>query len=271
MAPDGENFRGINAVRVLSRESKFTLDKIISAGYDRTLTAFEILIPALIRAFEKDIKQGDSLYEKLSGPISVLKLWDYRTGEESVATTLAIEWAQKLNASIQRVYIDEGEPDQVAKTRQYAITASSQQLLEPLSLVIYELKEKWGKWEVAWGDINRFQRLSGDVQSKFDDNQLSMPVPFASALWGMLPSFNSRAFPGTNKRYGFSGNSFVCAVEFGKRIKAKSLLAGGESGHTGSKHFADQIEMYTKGKFKDVLFYKEDVAKNAERTYHPGN
>ena len=28
--------------------------------------------------------------------------------------------------------------------------------------------------------------------------------------------------------------------------------------------------MYTKGKFKDVLFYKEDVLKNAERNYIPG-
>ncbi len=270
MAPDGENFRGINAVRVLSREPKFTLDKIIAAGYDRTLTAFEILVPSLIKAFENDIKPGDSLYDKLIEPISILKAWDYRTGAESIATTLAIEWAQKLNAAIQRVYIDEGEMDQVEKTKQFASTATSAQLINPLNLVINELKLKWGKWQVPWGEVNRFQRLSGDVQSHFDDNQSSIPVPFASALWGMLPSFNSRSFPGTNKRYGFSGNSFVCAVEFGKRIKAKSLLAGGESGQTGSKHFSDQSEMYTKGQFKDVLFYKEDVVKNAERTYQPG-
>jgi acyl-homoserine lactone acylase PvdQ len=59
-------------------------------------------------------------------------------------------------------------------------------------------------------------------------------------------------------------------VEFGKRIKAKSLLAGGESGHPASPHFFDQGDMYTQGQFKDVLFYKEDVVKNAERTYHPG-
>jgi len=28
--------------------------------------------------------------------------------------------------------------------------------------------------------------------------------------------------------------------------------------------------MYSKGQFKDVLFYKEDVMKHAEKTYHPG-
>ena len=98
----------------------------------------------------------------------------------------------------------------------------------------------------------------------------SLPVAFASSTWGTLPSFVSRVYPGTKKRYGYNGNSFICAVEFGKRIKAKSLLTGGESGNPDSKHFTDQALMYTKGQFKDVLFYKEDVLKHAERTYHPG-
>jgi acyl-homoserine-lactone acylase len=62
----------------------------------------------------------------------------------------------------------------------------------------------------------------------------------------------------------------ICAIEFGKKVKAKSLLAGGESGDISSKHFGDQAEMYTKGIFKEVLFYKEDVMKHVEKTYHPG-
>jgi acyl-homoserine-lactone acylase len=80
----------------------------------------------------------------------------------------------------------------------------------------------------------------------------------------------SRPYPGTKLRYGYNGNSFICAVEFGKKIKAKSLLAGGNSGDINSTHFNDQAVMYTKGQFKEVLFYKEDVVKHAEKTYHPG-
>jgi acyl-homoserine-lactone acylase len=135
--------------------------------------------------------------------------------------------------------------------------------------VINELKTKFGKWEMPWGEINRFQRITGDIDSKYDDNQPSIPVGFASALWGQIPSYNSRSYRGTNKRYGVSGNSFICAIEFGKKIKAKSLLAGGESGDPASKHFKDQALMYSKGEFKDVLFYKEDVLKHVEKNYHP--
>ena len=86
----------------------------------------------------------------------------------------------------------------------------------------------------------------------------------------MIPSYSSSYYPGTKKRYGVNGNSFICAVEFGKKIKAKSLLAGGESGDPLSRHFNDQMEMYANGKFKDLLFYKEDVLKHVERNYHPG-
>lgn len=265
MAPDGENFRALTAAKVLSQGKNYTIDKVITSGYDNYLSAFEVLIPPLIAAFEKN---DNPAFADLAKPIELLKKWDYRSGVSSMATTLAVEWAQKLNSRIQKVYINPGEADQVLSAKRFANTATADQLLQPLHTVILDLTKKFGTWEVAWGDINRFQRLSSDINDKFDDNQPSIPVGFASALWGQLPSFNSRS-AGTNKRYGYSGNSFICAVEFGPRIKAKSLLAGGESG-TDPKHFTDQAEMYASGKFKDVLFYKEDVLKHAERTYHPG-
>jgi acyl-homoserine-lactone acylase len=270
MAPDGENFRGINAAKLLGSQNNFTIDKTISTGYDTYLSAFEILIPALVNHFEKNIPLTDSLYTQLKEPMEFLKNWDYRVAENSIATTLAIEWAQKLNASISKIYIGDNEPDQVAATRKFANTATTKEMVLPLIEVINELKNKWGKWQIPWGEINRYQRISSDIIQKYNDNELSYPVAFASALWGMLPSYNSRYYEGTKKRYGVAGNSFVCAVEFGKKIKAKSLLAGGNSGNASSPHFTDQLEMYTKGKFKDVLFYKEDVLKNMERTYHPG-
>lgn len=266
MAPDGENFRGINAVRVLNKEKEFTLDKIIAAGYDNYLSAFEILIPGLIKAYD----QNAELYPDLKQPIAVLRNWDYRSSTQSVATTLAIEWAQILSQEIQKVYINQGEADQVEKTKHFIAQAPAKKLLVPLEATIENLEEKFGKWQIPWGEINRFQRLTGNIEEVYKDNEESLAVGFASALWGQLPSFNSRIMPKTKNRYGVSGNSFVCAVEFGPKIKAKSLLAGGVSGDFNSPHFYDQAKMYTEGKFKDVLFYKKDVLKHAEKKYHPG-
>ena len=270
MAPDGENFRGINAARVLSRGNGFTIDKTIAAGYDLTLTAFEILVPALVSAFEKEIRPGDSLYVLLNEPISVMKQWDFRCGESSIATTLAVDWGRQLMLAIQRTRIDEDDADQVAKTRAFAAGASARELAAPFLAAVRQLEKTFGKWQIPWGEVNRYQRLTNEENEKFDDNLPSLPVGFASAQWGMLAAYNSRTFAGTTKRYGVSGNSFVAAVEFGKKVKAKSVLAGGVSGDPSSKHFADQAPLYTKGNFKEVWFYKEDVLKHAEKTYHPG-
>jgi acyl-homoserine-lactone acylase len=272
MAPDGENFRGINAVRVLSKEKSYTIDKVIAAGYDTYLAAFEVLVPALVHAFEKNITTNDSLYTQLVEPVTLLKNWDLRCGENSVATTLAVEWGQKLLPKMIRSNDEDDYQyiDQVTRTKKFATTASSKDLIDPLMAVVNELKNKFGDWKIPWGTINRFQRISGDINQQYNDEQPSLPVGFTASTWGMLPSYASTYFPGTKKRYGGYGNSFICVVEFGKKIKAKSLLAGGENGHPDSKHFKDQAEMYTKGQFKDVLFYKEDVLNSAEKNYHPG-
>jgi acyl-homoserine lactone acylase PvdQ len=262
MAPDGENFRGINASRLLEKAEKIDLEELIALGYDNYLSAFEVLVPSL-----RKIKTENAV---LNEAIKLLLNWDFRNSETSIETTLAIEWAQKLSPAIRKIYVDQGENDQVTTTKRFAEVATENELLEPLEKTVNDLIEKYGTWKVKWGDINRFQRRNGELTTEFDDNSPSIPVGYASALWGSLPSFNSRYYANSKKRYGYSGNSFVCAVEFGDKVKAKSVLAGGNSGDKYSKYFNDQGEMYSKGVFKDILFYREDILKNAVRTYQPG-
>ena len=269
MAPDGENFRGINAVRVLGSKTNLSLNDVIAEGYDTYLAGFEQLVPALVKFFDE--AAGDTAYAALSAPIALLRNWDFRCGENSVATTLAVTWGEKL---LPKMAADEDEyefTDQVQRTKRFIGTAKPADMLQPFAATLKELQSRYGNWQIPWGQINRFQRITGNIELTYNDSLPSLPVGFAAALWGMLPSYASRYFPGTNNRYGVYGNSFICAVEFGKRIKAKSLLAGGESGHPAALHFADQALMYAKGQFKDVLFYREDVEKHAAQTYHPGN
>ena len=270
MAPDGENFRGINAVRIFNKGNKYTLDTVIEDGYNSKLSIFEILIPSLVNVFNQIPKTEDPEYTTLEKAVSILKNWDYYANENSQATTLAVEWAFKLDPIIQKTYTNEGELDQIENTENFAKNATPAQMIPQLQAVIQDLENKWGTWQVAWGDINRFQRSSGDIDLIYDDAKPSLPIGFGPSSWGSLPSFKSSYQNDSKKRYGYNGNSFVCAVEFGSRIKAKSLLAGGNSGDVNSKHFFDQAKMYQKGEFKEVLFYKEDVLKNAERIYHPG-
>jgi hypothetical protein len=122
----------------------------------------------------------------------------------------------------------------------------------------------------AWGEVNRFQRVNDDLVAHFDDAAPSIPVPFASATWGSLASFGARQYPNTKKWYGTSGNSFVAVVEFGERVRARAVTAGGESGNPGSKHFDDEATRYASGDLREVYFYPDQLKDHTERTYKPG-
>ena len=74
----------------------------------------------------------------------------------------------------------------------------------------------------------------------------------AASKWGALASFRAKRYPGTRRIYGTSGNSFVAVVEFGDKVRAKSMLAGGQSGDPESPHFDDQAQRYADRQFKDV-------------------
>jgi acyl-homoserine-lactone acylase len=146
-------------------------------------------------------------------------------------------------------------------------TINDKQLLDLLSESIKNLQSRYGSWKIEWGDINRYQRPANGI---FDDNASSLPVGQVSSVFGELPSFVSRTM-NTKKRYGYSGNSFIAVVDFGPKLRARSIITGGQSFNPKSKHFTDQAEGYINGKFKEVLFYKADVLKHAEKTYHPGD
>jgi acyl-homoserine lactone acylase PvdQ len=267
MAPDGENFRALNAEKLLSAANNLTIDKMIhDVGYSHYLSAFELIIPQLQKDYD-GLSATDPLKQNLSEAIDSLKNWDKNSSASSIATTVAIEFGyrflQKVPPSTNPYDVTNAVGQLLATLR----TTTSIGRLNLLSETLKDLEKRFGSWKTAWGEVNRYQRPD---DGKFDDAKLSLPVGLAAATFGSLPSFATRRFPNTNRRYGVSGNSFVACVEFGKRIKAKSVITGGQSFDHSSKHYADQVQMYIDGNFKDVLFYKEDVLKHVERQYHPG-
>jgi acyl-homoserine-lactone acylase len=63
----------------------------------------------------------------------------------------------------------------------------------------------------------------------------------------------------------------VAVVEFGDRVRALAVTAGGESGHPESRHFNDQAQHYSLGNLREVYFYPEQLERHTERKYRPGS
>jgi acyl-homoserine-lactone acylase len=261
-----ESPRGYHALMVLPGKKNFTIASLIGAAYDSYLPSFARMLPGLLESYDA-LSSNDPVRANLADQISTLRGWDYRWAAGSIPTSLAMYWGEDITA---RVAGEARSAGMSAET--YIIErATAAEKLQSLAAATAKLEDDFGSWKTPWGEINRFQRVTDDIAPKFDDALPSIPVPFASAKYGSLASFGARQYPGTKKWYGTSGNSFVAAVEFGPRVRARAVTAGGESGDPSSPHFNDEAGRYASGNLRDVYFYPSDLKGHTERVYHPGS
>jgi acyl-homoserine-lactone acylase len=260
-----ENPRGIHAIMLLQDRDDFTLEGLREAAYDSYQPAFADWIPALVTDYDR-LASEDPRVGALSEPVALLRDWDLRWGLDSEANSLAVFWASDLMGRIR----EDAREAEMPAYDYMSSSGASEHRIAALEAAMARLTEDFGGWRTPWGEINRFQRLSGDVDLIFDDAEPSTPVGFSSARWGSLASFGAAPRSGTKRWYGTSGNSFVAVVEFGERLRAVAVTAGGLSNDPSSPHFNDQGERYSTGDLRDVRFYREDVEAHAEREYRPG-
>ena len=261
----GENFRGIHAQRLLTGSRGWTLEGLQAAAYDSLQPGFAELVPTLIRAYDV-LPAGDPRRERLRGPVAVLRSWNSRWSLDSVAQTLATLWGDALIVALH----PPADEDKNIYMARLARDTSDAQKLQALDDALGQLQRDFGRWQVPWGEINRFQRISPAIPPQFSDDAPSIPVAFASAKYGSLASIEMRVPKTTRRFYGNYGNSFVAVVEFGSRVRAKAVSAGGESGSPASPHFSDQAARYASGALRDVYFYPDQLERHTERVYHPG-
>lgn len=262
MAPDDQNHRAIHAMRVLADVDEIDLDGLIELAHDPWLPGLEQIIDGLVAAHADHAADWPDLAE----PIALLAAWDRRVREDSVAMSLAhfhgINMLERVEA-----------PDRLSSMERidWMGTGSAPETrLQVFADTLAELETKFGDWRTPWGEINRYQRLDGAIEPRFDDAAPSVPIGMASGNWGALASFGAPRRDDVDRLYGRYGNSFVAVVEFGDRVRAKTLLAGGQSGDPDSPHFDDQVPLHADGRFKEAAYYREDVDARAQERYHPG-
>ncbi|MEA3040361.1 MAG: acyl-homoserine-lactone acylase [Sphingomonadales bacterium] len=259
----GENPRGQHALMLLGGGRRFSLEGLRAAAFDSYQPAFARLVPGLVAAW--DAAPAGALKSRLADPVALLRGWDYRWAVGSVPNTLANFWGDEM---VKRAA---GGSWGLGLSSYDAMEAAPAPVkLEALAAALDRLTRDFSRWDVPWGEVNRFQRVSPAIDHPFTDAGPSLPVGFSSARWGSLASFGAAPRHGSRKWYGTSGNSFVAVVEFGPRVRAIAVTAGGESGHPESKHFNDQAERYATGNLRPVYFYPDQLRGHIERTYRPG-
>jgi acyl-homoserine-lactone acylase len=260
----GFSARTTHATTLLGQARDLTIEGLRRIAFDPWMPFFAAEVPKLHRAWTA-LPASDPRRARLQGPVGLLADgWDYRWSAESEPTALANYWGEELWNRARATRAEHGNMwDTMANL-------PDDERIAALDRAVARMAREWGSWRVAWGEVNRFQRNDAAIVQTFDDSKPSSPVPFVSSRWGSLASFGAHAYPGTRRWYGTNGNSFVAVVEFGPRVRAIAITAGGESGHPASPHFNDEAERYASGDLRPVYFYDDELAGHIERRYHPG-
>jgi penicillin amidase len=262
MVPEGDNARSKNARRILTSQDDFSFDEWARLAYDTRVMRAEGDIPEIVDEWQR-LQQTDSeRAADMSAAIDLLRNWDRVSTLESEAMTLYVHWYERMRRLQHGDFLFEPWVDEPWESEPW-------RKVQALQDAMHELEEAWGSWRVAWGEINRLQRVHSSGNG-INDDVASLPVRGAPSWAGAMFSFWSTAVEGQKRRYGIGGNSYVSVIEFGPAVQARSVHVFGASANPDSSHHFDQAPRYTTGDFKTAWLTLEEVRSNAAQAYQPG-
>lgn len=252
-----DNGRAKISRRILANNKDFSFEAWAKYAFDTTILEAESRIPEVVDEWKKLLEKEPERAEKIREVVELLGDWDCVSTVHSVPMTLTAMTFERVLPMVRR-----GDIFNYPRIR-------------ALEAAIADLEEKFGTWKVAWGEINRLQRIHGSQinmlgAGEFSDELPSLPVAGAPGPLGVVFNFYTLPQEGQKRRYGVAGHSFVGVVELSDKVQAKTVLQFGNSGDPKSPHWFDQAELYATGQFKPSWYERTDFEANSLVSYHPG-
>jgi acyl-homoserine lactone acylase PvdQ len=250
MAPEADNMRSRVSRNLLSRQASWTFLEWQAAAFDTHVYEAEIAVPRIADEWERLGAHDPERARHVDDAIEELRNWDFESGIGSHAMTLFSAWSGRFD--------DPGAPQ------------GEWPWVRALEQALADIQAAWGTWRVAWGQINRLQRVHTSGTEPFDTAAPSLPVPGGPGVLGIVFNFDTRTGPDGRVRYGVRGHSWVGAIEFGDRVRARTIVNFGQSADSISPHWFDQAPLYARGQMKTLWFTREEVAAAIALRYRPG-
>lgn len=254
--------------QILRDVKDLTFEKFEELAFDTTIYWALHELPRYKGELVKLRETDADLAAKVEPYLSHLLDWDCKGNINSTPTTLCIAWYEELYGF--------GYP---AETLKQQFVSNPAEQFKALLAAAKKLETTFGNWKVPYGEANRLQRhadVSDFIKIPYDDAKHSLPSAGLPGPPGVVftmyftPSIKVPLLKNMNKHYAVVGTSYLCAVEFGDKVKSKSLVPYGQSGDPKSPHFFDQAQLMSDRKMKENLFYWDDVVAGCKRVYHPG-
>ncbi len=251
---DSNNPRGRHTVELLHADKSLTIDEAKSV----TMDVYDRLWPVWRKELQEvqRLLLADSASESQTRlALEAMLAWDGNYTPEATSTVLYKTWRIKCGNKFDLAPLAKGEglsPEIRA------------QMLSLLSQSISELKERYGRWDVPWGQVHVVGRggmyfpvggadySSGNKESNFSETLMD------------VRSTDDPTQPG--RFVANSGSMAMILMQFKDgKVQSYTCTPWGQSAHRDSKHFMDQGEkLYSKREMKPTWWDKAELESHVE-------
>ncbi len=248
------------AIQLINGNDKFSLEEVVKLKHNYRALLADRVKADLLTAVRNTTPTGD-----VANAVELLEMWDNTTSAESRGSVIFQEWWRHysgIRGENRQALSDEQRYAKVWSVNDPFKTpsglADATRAAESFIWAVEEVTKRYGRFDVAWGDVYRVRRGNVDVPVGGCGNDLG-----CFRIMGYTRQTDGK-FAATG------GDCWVFAVEFGDVPRAYSVLAYGQSNRVDSPYHADQAAMFAKGEMKAVAFTEADIKKNALNTFRPG-
>ena len=225
-------------------KGKFTWTDFLRVKFDKSYSKTASYARNFSAAFQLDEKK----YTDISDVIQKLKQWNWQAGIENKEAPVAMIMQERLQKKWKVPFaflMIKKEP------------LREDELVTALRYTKKFMQSKYGSTDVALGDIQRMVRgnVSYPASGMREVPRAADPKLFdkAKGLWRIT-----------------GGDGYIQVNKYSKSgVEIRSVNAYGASSNAESKHYTDQMQMFSKEQFKPMTFDWEEIKNKAERIYKP--
>lgn len=239
----GNNNRATRFEEMIGEKEKFSLNDIEKLKFDVTLSRKGGFGESMEGIFHLD----ENKYPDIKEAILILKAWN-RTSEIH-------EYAPAILGFVVKSVLDKRGCDDNCFVTGFKV--DEDEWVKTLRAATDTLKAHFGTVKVEWGTVQRSIRGNKNLPVRGFPDVMSPTYP--------------KQVPGTFTFVPQFGDTYTMFVSFNKKgvTSLSALQPLGNSLRPDSKHYNDQMDLFSRQELRPLSLKKEDVVKKAESVYHP--
>ena len=239
------------AITLIDTPNKVSLADVIALKHSYRMLLADRVRDDLVAAVRASHPSAD-----VAKAIDVIARWDKTVAPTSRGGVLFELWWRRYVAGTRADTMYAHVWDQRAPVKTPRGIKALPRAVDAFAWATAETARRYGRADVAWGDVHRVRRGTVDV-----------PVGGCSGDIGCFRVLQYRDDP-DGKREAVGGDGWILAVEFGDEPRAYSVLAYGESPNPESPFFSDQQRC--RAASLPVAWSEAEIAKQTVIRYRPG-